>query len=110
MIEEFLTAFTSAMPSWSAKSLPREALPLPYLCSIFGALVLGRFTDSLGNLTFLIHCCGLFLGAMLSTWLFQGLELPMDRAVHQPLLVALIGMLVSAFVMIWFLGRENAHA
>jgi len=109
MIEELLTAFSSILPSWSAQSLPPEALPLPYLCSILGAFVLGRYTGNLGNLTMALNFCALFLGAMLSTWLFKGLELPMDRAVHQPLLVALIGMLVSAFAMIWWLGKENVH-
>ncbi len=110
MLEDFLITVNSLVPSWTGESLPPEALPLPYISSALGALVLTKFTGSFGSLTIPLNCSVLFLGAMISTWLLQGIELPMDRAVHQPLLVSMIGMLVGAFAMMLWLRSDNLHA
>ena len=50
----------------------------------------------------------LFIGAMLANWLLHGIELPIDRAVHQPLLVSLIGMIAWAPVMMFWLHPDGA--
>ncbi|MBC8036762.1 MAG: hypothetical protein H7X89_06060 [Rhizobiales bacterium] len=94
----------------SLGELPPEALLLPYLCSVLGALVLGKFTGNLGHLTLPVNCLALFLGAMASTWLLHGIDLPMDHAVHQPLLVSMLGMMAGAFAMMWWLRRDNVHS
>ena len=111
MVEDFLTSFGSLLQSGSAAGqLTPEALVLPYLCSVLGALVLGKFTGNLGNLTMPLNCSALFLGAMASTWLLSGINLPMDHVVQQPLLVSMIGMVAGAFAMMWWLRGDKAHA
>jgi hypothetical protein len=112
MLEDLLTTINSFIPSGSAlgQQLPPEALPLPYLCSVLGALVLGKFTGNLGSLTLLVNAVALFTGAMISTWLLRGIDLPMDHSLHQPLLVSMIGMLAGAFAMMWWLRDDNALA
>ena len=111
MLEDVLMSINSLVPGGSsAASLPPEVLPLPYLCSVLGALVLGRFTGNLGNLTMPLNCAALFIGAMVSTWLLRGIDLPMDHSVQQPLLVSMIGMVAGAFAMMWWLRKDNLHA
>lgn len=110
MLEDFLVSIGSLVPTGSAmEQLPPDALLLPYLCSILGAMVLGKFTSNLGNLTLVLNCTALFIGASISTWLMRGIDLPMDHAIHQPLLVSMIGMLAGAFAMMWWLRSNNAH-
>ncbi len=109
MVGEFLNSIGSLM-SGDTGPLSSQAMLLPYVCSVVGALVLGRFTGDLGNLTLPINCAALFLGAMGATWLLQGLNLPMDQSLHQPLLVSLSGMLIGAFAMIWWLRGNSAPA
>src|SRR4051812_41457904 len=112
MLEDLLITINSFIPDGSAmgQQLPPDALPLPYVSSLFGALVLGKFTGNFGNLTMLLNASALFLGAMMSTWLFHGIDLPIDHSLHQPLLVTMIGMLVGAFGMMWWLKGDNLHA
>ena len=110
MFENLLTGIDSLIPTGGGTVLPPEALPFPYICSVLGAMVLGKFTGNLGSLTLVVNATALFFGAMLSSWLLRGIELPMDHAVHQPLLVSMIGMVAGALAMMWFLRSDNAHA
>lgn len=109
MVGELLTGVSSLM-SGDGGQLSSHALLLSYLCSVLGALVLGKFTGDLGNLTMPLNCSALFLGAVTATWLLRGLNLPMDHSLHQPLLVSMIGMLFGAFAMMWWLRGNNAPA
>lgn len=86
-----------------------EALPLSYICSGAGAYILGKFTGSIGSLTVPLNCSALFIGAITANWLLAGLDLPMDQSLDQPLLVSLLGMLVSAFFMMWWFRAEGTH-
>ncbi|MGH6855094.1 MAG: hypothetical protein ACREDN_06715 [Aestuariivirga sp.] len=111
MLEEILTTIQSLVPTGaSGASLPPEALPIPYLCSALGALILGRYTGNFGNLTMPLNYSALFIGAMLSTWALRGIDLPVDHAIYQPLLVSMVGMLGGAFAMMWWLRQDNLHA
>ena len=110
MLEEVLMSITSLAPNMPAiDALPAGALPIPYLCSILGALILSKFTGRLGNLTMPLNCAALFIGAMLSTSLLSGIDLPVEHGLLQPLFVSLVGMLVGAFLMMFWLQRDNAY-
>ena len=108
MVGDFLTS-VGVLVSEDAGPLSSNALLLPYLCSLLGAFVLGRFTGDLGNLTMPVNCGALFLGAAGATWLLHGIDLPMDHTIHQPLLVSMIGMLAGAFAMMWWLRGDKVQ-
>ena len=111
MLKDLLISIISSVPDGSGMGqlASADALPLTYLCSLLGALVLGRFTGNFGNLTMLLNVSALFIGAAFSNWLFHGIDLPMDHSLHQPLLISMIGMLMAAFAMMWWLQRDNLH-
>lgn len=111
MIEDVLMSIATLLPSApSVGVIPSDQLPLPYLCSGLGAPILGKFTGSLGAITMPLNYSALFIGAMLSNSLLHGIDLPVDHALLQPLLVSMAGMLVGAFCMMWWLRDDNAHA
>ena len=109
MLEDVLMSITSLVPSAPVVgALPAEALPIPYLCSILGALILSKFTGKMGNLTVPLNCAVLFIGAMVSTSLLRGIDFPIGHGLLQPLFVSMVGMLGGAFVMMFWLQRDNA--
>jgi hypothetical protein len=108
MLEEILTNIAAMIPGPPAQAgLPPETLPISYLCSGVGALILGKFTGSVGNLTMPINYSVLLIGALLANWFFGGIDLPIDHQIQQPLLISIGGMLFGAFAMIWWLGNQE---
>ena len=105
MLEDLLTA---SLPSVSGAFglgtglVPPEAVSLSSLFSGGGAVILGKFTGSVGTLTMPINYSALFVGALAANWMFRGVHLPMDQQIQQPLLVTLGGMLIGAFSMMWW--------
>ena len=111
MVEDILFQISSFIPSAPGQaSLPPESLPLSYICSGLGAIVLGKFTGSIGAITMPLNTAALFIGVILANWLLGGIDLPMDHQLQQPLLVTLIGMMLAAFAMMWWLKNETAYS
>jgi hypothetical protein len=90
-------------------SLSPDLLPLTGMFSGGGALILSKFTGSIGNLTLPLNCSALFLGAMVSNWLLQNLKLPLESAVEAPLLMSMLGMTVASFAMMWWLQGDSVR-
>jgi hypothetical protein len=108
MLEEVLTNIASMIPAPPAPAgLPPETLPMSYLCSGAGALILSKFTGNVGNLTMPVNYSVLLIGALLANWFFAGIDLPIDHQYQQPMLISIGGMLFGAFAMIWWLGTEE---
>ena len=80
-----------------------EAMSLSILFSGAGAVILEKFTGSVGPLTMTMNYAALFLGALTAHWALGGLNLPMDQYLQQPMLITLGGMLMGAFSMLWWL-------
>ena len=91
-------------------SVVDQQLPLSTVFAGLGALVLGKFTGAIGGLTLPLNYSVLFIGAYLSNMLLHGLDLPIDRAVQQPMLISMIGMLAGAFFMMWWVQSDRLHA
>lgn len=87
-------------------SLSPELVPMIGIFSVVGAVILTRFTGSIGNLTLPINCSALFIGAMTSNWLLQNVKLPVSNAVDGPLFVSVIGMSVASFCMMWWMQGD----
>jgi hypothetical protein len=81
------------------------------LAAIFsgaGSVILGKYTGSVGYLTMPINYCVLFLGALLSNWLFEGVRLPMlDPNMQAPMVFTVAGMTVTALAMMMFVRTEQ---
>ena len=108
MLEDVLSSIATLIPSGGAQeSVPVDSLPITYLATVLGALVLCRFTGRVGSLTMPLNCSALFIGALLSNWALGGLDLPMDHELQQPLFITMLGMLAGAFVMMWWLQDDN---
>ncbi len=80
-----------------------DTVSLSSLFSGAGALILGKFTGTVGSLTMPLNYSALFLSALAANWLFRGLDLPIDQHLQQPMLVTLGGMLVGAFSMMYWM-------
>lgn len=90
-------------------SLSPELLPLTSLFSGGGALILTKFTGTVGSLTLPLNYSAMFIGAMVSNWLLQNLKLPLESAIEAPLLVSMIGMMIASCFMLWWLQGDNVR-
>ncbi|MFO1122871.1 MAG: hypothetical protein U1F47_11185 [Hyphomicrobiales bacterium] len=92
----------------NAGHMPDHVLPLAILFSLFGALILGRYTGTVGSLTLPLNFSALFIGAMASNWLMRGIQMQVDAQVQRPLLGSLVGMLIAALIMLrWMQGDHR---
>ncbi|MBI2718703.1 MAG: hypothetical protein HY245_09495 [Rhizobiales bacterium] len=107
MLEDILLNIQAMIPSAPGQDALPTVLPFSYVCSGLGALILAKFTGSIGSLTVPVHFSALLIGALSANWLFRGLHLPIDQQLQQPMLVSLLGMLVAAIIMLWWLKPEG---
>ena len=93
MIEDILYRISDLVPSGAEfGNMSSQDLPLAIVSCILGAFVLTRFTGSLGSITVPVNYSALFIGVTVSNWALRGLDLPVDKMVAQPVLIALIGI------------------
>ena len=106
---ENLVYSLSDLFSWNPAigSVTEQQMPLALVFAVFGAVVLGKFTGSIGNITFLLNFSAMFIGSYFSNSLLHGLDLPIDRAIEQPMLISMIGMLGGAFLMMWWIQSDR---
>ncbi|MCB1379036.1 MAG: hypothetical protein KDK89_11800 [Alphaproteobacteria bacterium] len=110
MLEDLIYSISTAFThSTDLGALPAETLPLSSFFSGAGALILGKFTGSLGGLTLPINFSALFIGATLSNWLLTGLDLQIDREIQQPMFVSMLGMVIAAFAMMYWIQNDRAR-
>ena len=108
MLEEILFSIQSSIPAAGEfGQVSSEALPIAIICCLLGALILTKFTGSLGNLTVAVNFSALFIGAVTSNWLFTGVDLQIDKMVAQPVLVSSVGMTFASLVMMSWLQRDG---
>lgn len=108
MLEQILFGIQSAIPhAGEFGQVSSEELPMAIMCCVVGALVLTKYTGSLGNLTVGVNFSALFIGAVTSNWLLHGVDMQIDKLVVQPMLVTLIGMTVASLMMMGWLQRDG---
>jgi hypothetical protein len=108
MLEDIISQISSISPShWIGVDSAPSVLPLSYICSGVGGLILSRFTGNIGNLTIPLNCAALLIGATVANALTKGVDLPIDHQVQQPMLVSLSGMLAAALLMMLWNRRSS---
>lgn len=80
-----------------------DLVPLIAVFSGAGALILTRFTGTMGSFTLLINGSALFIGAMFTNWLLQQVRLPVHSPIEGPLFMSIIGMTLASVPMLWWL-------
>ena len=92
-----------SLPDWGAGN---DALSISAICSGAGAVILTKFTSNIGFVTMPINYCALFFGAMMSNWLFSGVDIPVDPDFQAPMVLAVAGMIVTALSLMMFMKEE----
>lgn len=77
------------------------------VCSALGAVILSRFTMSLGMLTYPINFVALLAGAVAANLLMKQVRLPLDYDLERPLFLSVLGMAVVSIITLFFLSRDR---
>jgi hypothetical protein len=75
--------------------------------SAIGAVILSRFTMSLGMLTYPVNFCALMIGAVSANLLMKQVRLPLDYDFERPLVVSVAGMAVASILTLAILSRDR---
>jgi MFS-type transporter involved in bile tolerance (Atg22 family) len=87
--------------------LPGNALIVTLIFSLFGTVLLGRYTTKFGHLTMPMNFCGLFIGSIVSNWALETVWLPLEPRLQKPMVVSLCGMTIAALLMMVLLRTEQ---
>ena len=77
------------------------------VCAVLGAVLLSRYTVSLGTLTLPINFCALFVGGAAANMIANVFQLPLVSSFDQPLLISIAGMAVTSIIMLVFMARDR---
>jgi hypothetical protein len=86
--------------------MSREALMMSLLLSAAGALLLAKFTGTIGHLTLPLNFSALFIGAGLANIIFAGVDIPAIQYEQEILVFTLLGMVTGSFAMLWVVRPE----
>ena len=85
-----------------------EKVAIAAIFSGAGSTILSKFTGSIGYLTMPLNFVALFVGALLSNWVSEGVRLPMMNATLQtPMILTIAGMTVTALAVMMFTKSEQ---
>lgn len=98
----FFTSLTNALDSLIHLDMSNDAVAMSVLFSAAGAVILGKFTGELGNLTVPLNFSALFIGTAVTNSLLNGVDIPTMQHQHEVLLFTVLGMLTGSFGMLWF--------
>jgi hypothetical protein len=84
-----------------------QALAMCVVFSFLGAVILGKFTGSFGNIAFPLNFAILFIGTFVTNCMFDGIDIPTFQFQQEVLLITIVGMISTSIAMLWILGTEN---
>jgi hypothetical protein len=94
--------------SVSQFELAPEKVSIAAVLSGAGSVILGKFTGSVGYITMPVNYCALFIGSLVSNWIFQGIHIPLlDADLQTPMLLSVAGMTAAALAVLMFLKPEQ---
>ena len=101
------TSFTNALDSLIHLDMSDEAVAMSVLFSAAGAVILGKFTGTFGNLTVPLNFSALFIGTADTNSLLNGVDIPTIQYQQEVLLYTVVGMITGSFGMLWFVRPER---
>ena len=78
-------------------------------CVIFssiGAIILGRFAEGFGNMTFPLNFSALFIGTFIANSALDGLDIPAIQYQQEVLMFTVAGMISVSFGLMWMSGSK----
>lgn len=108
-MEDLLYSISSLFEVSGFETQSENGWLLTLMFAVAGALILTRFTGSIGAVTIPLNFSAVYIGANLSNWLLQNIKLPVDRTVELPMLVTMAGMTLASFAMLWWLQGDSVR-
>lgn len=107
MLEDMLFQITSWIPTAGGEPAAHGGLPLSTVCSVGGAMILSKFTGSLGMITVPVNAAALYVGASIFSMFTDRFDLPLERGLEQPLLTTIVGMIMAGLLMLVWMKRDG---
>ena len=101
------TSFSNAVESIVRLDLSPEAMMMSVLFSAAGAIVLGKFTGTIGHLTVPLNFSALFVGTVITNSLLDGFDIPAMQYQQEILLFTILGLIGGSFGMLWCVRPER---
>ena len=95
------SSFSNAIDSVIRLDLSGEALMMSVLFSAAGAVVLGKFTGTLGHLTVPLNFSALLVGSVIANCLLDGIDIPAIQYQQEILLFTILGLISGSFGVLW---------
>ena len=95
------SGFSNAINSIVRLNMSSEALMMSVLFSAAGAVVLSKFTGSLGHLTIPLNFSALFVGTVITNTLLDGIDIPTIQYQQEIVLFTVLGLICGSFGLLW---------
>jgi hypothetical protein len=83
-----------------------EVMSMCAALSVVGAIILAKFTGSIGTITFPVHFCTLLIGTILTNGILNGIDIPAFQYQQEAFVYSIGGMISTSFAMLWFTGVD----
>ncbi|MCA3554696.1 hypothetical protein [Aestuariivirga sp.] len=93
---------------WNSVVLPPTVVPVAFVCSIFGTVILAVFMRWQGVIMLVVSFVILFAGAYLGNVLTANFDIHLNRLYVRPVFMSIVGILAAALVfLILFPKNDN---
>ncbi len=83
-----------------------EAMGMCAALSAVGAIILAKFTGSIGTITIPLNFGILLIGTVLTNGILGGIDIPSFQHSQEALLYTVSGMISTSFAMLWLTGID----
>ena len=101
------SSFSNAISAIVRLDMSSEAFMMSVLFSAAGAVILGKFTGTLGHLTVPLNFSALFVGTIITNSLLDGFDIPAIQYQQEIMLFTVLGLICGSFGMLWCVRPER---
>jgi hypothetical protein len=102
------SGLSNAIENLVRLEMSNEALLTSLLFSAGGAILLAKFTGTIGHLTYPLNFSALFIGAGFTNILLAGVDIPTIQYQQEVLLFTILGLITGSFAMLWCVRPERS--